>query len=309
MSSRPQFVDLDLQNAVKVVNSPDPSAAQDVATKAYVDNAVNGLDEKQSVRCATTANITLSGEQTIDGVLTATSRVLVKDQSTGANNGLYLSGAGAWTRTTDADVSSEVTAGMLVIVEEGSANGPSSGNGNVFLLTTANPITLGVTALTFTRYQIGITYVAGTGMILSGTTFNVQATDASITVNADDLKVNPGTAANTSLETAGGSLRVASAGIGAGLSGGSGSAIIADTSVTPRWKTQVTHSSGTTVTFTHSLGKANLDYLVGVFYTGTGTTPGLDISAGVNIVKASNAVTVTFNASQSANTIGITVVG
>ncbi len=108
-------------------------------------------DWKESCRVATTANITLSGTQTIDGVsVIAGDRVLVKDQSTGAENGIYVCAAGAWSRATDADTSAEVTANMAVAVEAGTANGDK-----IFILTTNNPITLGSTALTFTALSTG----------------------------------------------------------------------------------------------------------------------------------------------------------
>lgn len=105
-------------------------------------------DYKSSVRCATTANITLSGSQTIDGITPSTgNRVLVKDQSTAANNGIYVYNAsGAWTRATDADADAEVTSGMVVYVEQGTTNGKK-----LFKLETANPIVVGMTSLTFTE--------------------------------------------------------------------------------------------------------------------------------------------------------------
>ena len=100
-------------------------------------------DVKDSVRAATTANITLSGEQTIDGVsVVAVDRVLVKDQSAGAENGIYVAASGAWSRAIDANTSAEVTPGMFVFVEEGTVNGDQG-----FVLTTNAPITLGTTAI------------------------------------------------------------------------------------------------------------------------------------------------------------------
>lgn len=112
---------------------------------------INAFDFKASVRVATTANITLSGTQTIDGVsVIAGDRVLVKNQSTGSQNGIYVCDAGAWSRAADADSSSEVTAGMFVPVAEGTTNGDTS-----WLLTTNDPITLGTTSLTFAQIGTG----------------------------------------------------------------------------------------------------------------------------------------------------------
>jgi phage-related tail fiber protein len=133
-------------------------------------------DFKDSVDCATTANITLSGEQTIDGVATAASRVLVKDQTTGSQNGLYLTAAGAWSRTTDADLSAEVTSGVQVYVEGGTVNG-----GQTFVLVTGDPITLDTTALTFTAAPIAP--AAFVGKTVAGTTYTHVRTDSGKRLN------------------------------------------------------------------------------------------------------------------------------
>lgn len=99
------------------------------------------------VSVATTANVTLSGEQTIDGVLTSGSRILVKNQSAAAQNGIYLTGVGAWSRTGDADAASELV-GLAVFVSGGTANG-----GKQFICTTKAPITVGTTALSFKEFS------------------------------------------------------------------------------------------------------------------------------------------------------------
>lgn len=125
----------------------DPSVV--LATRSYVDDAitvaVNKLDNKQSVRAATTANITLSGLQTVDGIaLVAGDRILVKNQTTANGNGIYVAGTGGWLRAADADENAEVTPGLLVYVEEGATQADT-----IWKLTTDAPITLGSTALVF----------------------------------------------------------------------------------------------------------------------------------------------------------------
>jgi hypothetical protein len=168
----------------RITSLADPTAAQDAATKAYVDAVKTGLDVKDSVRVATTANITLSGTQTIDGVAVAVGdRVLVKDQSTASQNGIYVVASGAWSRAADADSNAEVTAGMYCFVTEGTVNGDTG-----WVLTTNDPITLGTTSLTFAQFTGAGSIVAGAGLTKTGSTLDVGA-GTGITVNADDVAV------------------------------------------------------------------------------------------------------------------------
>ena len=155
----------------------DPTAALQAATKQYVDNAITGLDFKQSVRATTTANITLSGTQTIDGVaLIAGDRVLVKDQTTANQNGIYVVAAGSWSRASDADNSpaGEVTAGMYAFIEEGTTYASSG-----WVLATANPITLGTTNLSFQQFNGLGQLTAGTGLTKTGSTLSITASGVS----------------------------------------------------------------------------------------------------------------------------------
>lgn len=122
-----------------------------VATETFVQNQLNRLDAKQSVRAATTQDIALTGLQTIDGVvLVSGDRVLVKNQNTGQDNGIYVAGGSAWTRATDADISAEVTSGMVVAIEQGTTQQNSR-----WQLTTDGTISLGVTSLVFADVTAG----------------------------------------------------------------------------------------------------------------------------------------------------------
>ncbi|WP_322735670.1 head decoration protein [Delftia tsuruhatensis] len=155
----------------RVINLADAVNPQDAVTKAQLDAAVQGYKWKEPVRAATTANITLSGAQTIDGVaVVAGDRVLVKNQAAGASNGIYLAATGTWTRATDFDVSSEVL-GAAVFVSEGSSQGNQQ-----WQMTTDAPITIGTTALVWAQFGGGTSYTAGNGINIAGAVVSVDPT-------------------------------------------------------------------------------------------------------------------------------------
>ena len=146
----------------------------DAYTRTEIDTLVQGLDPKASVRVATTGNITLSGTQTIDGVaVVASDRVLVKDQTTASQNGVYVVSAGSWTRATDFDAWAEIP-GSFFFVEEGTTNGD-----NGWVCTNNAGGTLGSTAITFVQFSGAGQITAGTGLSKSGNTLSLANTTVS----------------------------------------------------------------------------------------------------------------------------------
>lgn len=163
--ARKVLSDLDFGAVARVTGLPAPVSASEAVNKSYVDALKSGLDWKDSVRVASTANINLASPgASIDGVsLSAGERFLAKNQTTPSENGIYVwnGAAVAATRAPDADSSAEVTPGLSVPVEEGTANADT-----VWLLTTNGPITLGTTALSFT--QLGSLVTASGGLTKTG---------------------------------------------------------------------------------------------------------------------------------------------
>jgi len=148
-----------------------PTSATDIVNKLYVDTVAQGLNPKQAVKCGTTVAITLSGLQTIDTYTTlAGDRVLVKNQGTSSENGIYIASASTWTRATDMDVWAEVPGAYMVVL-----NG--SVNANTGWVSTSSDVgTINVTPITFVQFSGTGTYYAGTGLTLSSNTFSITNT-------------------------------------------------------------------------------------------------------------------------------------
>lgn len=149
--------------------SANPTTPLQVATKQYVDAVAQGINHKQSVRLASTAPLgTLTGLLTVDGITTvAGDRVLVKDQTAPAQNGIYLVSAGAWSRALDLDVWSEVP-GAFTFVEIGTANADTA-----WVCSSDQGGTLDTTSITFVQFGAATTILAGTGLTKSGNTLSI----------------------------------------------------------------------------------------------------------------------------------------
>tara|TARA_Y100000401_G_scaffold117574_1_gene127286 strand:+ start:7795 stop:9282 length:1488 start_codon:yes stop_codon:yes gene_type:complete len=158
---------------------------QGIATRGYVDSVAAGLDPKDSCKVATTANITLSGTQTIDGVaVAADDRVLVKDQSTASQNGIYICAAGSWSRSSDMAAGSDA-AGASFFIEQGSENG------ELGFVCTSNKgaAVVGTNNLTFSIFSGQSNTEAGAALTKTGNRLDVQVDDSSIEVSSDALQV------------------------------------------------------------------------------------------------------------------------
>lgn len=182
-----------------------PLNANDAASKAYVDGLAAGVDAKASVRAATTVAGTLATSfengDTIDGVVLATGdRILIKNQASAIENGIYVVNAtGAPTRSTDADAVGEISGGTFVFVEEGTTNADTG-----WVVSSNGVLTPGTDPINWVQFSSAGLITAGIGLTQSGNVFNVNVGAATIAVNGgDDLIVNSSAVAGQTLLSAG----------------------------------------------------------------------------------------------------------
>jgi hypothetical protein len=152
--------------------SSAPSGPTSIVNQAYVDAIAQGLAFKAPANYTTTGNITLSGlavqaNGDWNVTLTAGMRILVKDQTVGANNGIYLAAAGAWTRSLDANTYDELLSAYLFV------NDGVTLAGSAWVDTNTPGGTLGTTPITFVRFANTAIYTAGTGLTLSAYQFSI----------------------------------------------------------------------------------------------------------------------------------------
>lgn len=199
-------------SSVPLTTGGNPTVDNELARKAYVDAVAQGLEPKQACRIATTTAGTLASDfengDTIDGVVLATNdRILIKNQATGSENGIYtVNASGAPTRATDSDTSAEVQEGTFTFVSAGTANA-----GKQFVQVTVDPI-LGTDSLVYTQLSGGTAYTASNGVLLSSTDFQIDLSDTNPSLEVSDgglrAKVD-----DSSIERAAGGLQVKALGV------------------------------------------------------------------------------------------------
>ena len=283
----------------KITGLGTPTDGTDAATKSYVDSAAQGIDWKASVRAATTASVTLASGlengNTLDGVTLATGdRVLVKNQSTGSQNGIYVvKSSGAPDRSTDADLAAELTSNFAVFVEEGTVNADQG-----YVLTNDGAITIGTTALTFTQFTGLGQIVAGTGLDKTGNTLDIDSTvttnDGTQTLTNKTINGSSNTITNVSLSTGvTGTLPVANGGTGI-TSLGTGIATFLETPSSANLAAALTDEAGSgTVAFTTSptFVTPTLGEATGTSLSLTGSVTLADALIGTALATASTSAT------------------
>jgi hypothetical protein len=221
-----------------LTNVATPVNSTDAANKAYVDASAQGLNVKLSVAVATTgSNITLSGTQTIDGVgVTAGQRVLVKDQSTASQNGIYVVASGAWSRSAD---DGTPAVGDFVFVESGTTWAHTG-----WIVTSVSP------SITWTQFSAAGEYTAGNGINITGASIALNPT------STGGLQATSGGASillatNSGLGTSSSGLAV---GAGSGIVVSTGTVAIDTTVVVRKYATSIGDGTSTSFTVTHNLG-------------------------------------------------------
>ena len=264
-----------------------PVNSTDAANKGYVDSTAQGLNVKGSVLVASTTNVStlVGGGVVIDGVTAvAGTRVLLKNQSTASQNGIYVTATGAWTRAADQQTPA---IGDFVFVESGNTQASQG-----FIVTS---VTGGVT---WTQFSAAGEYVAGNGISISGTSIAFNPT------STGGLQATSGGASillqtNSGLATTSSGLAV---GAGSGIVVSTGTVAIDTTVVARKYAANVGDGTSTSITITHSLGTRDVQVTL---YDGTSYA---EVMADVTHATT-NTVTLAFSVAPTSNQYRVVVFG
>lgn len=238
----------------RITSLASPSASTDAANKAYVDATAAGLSWKTAVRVATTANGALAtayeNGDTIDGVSLVTGdRILLKNQTTQTENGIYIVAAsGAPARSTDADSSAELDS-ATVFVQAGTTLADTAWT------QTTNAPTVGASNIVFAQFGAGQTYTAdGNGIELSALQFALELDGTSLSKSATGLRIGSAAAANGLIESSG----LLSVGAGTGITVNANDVAVDTAVVVRKFAGSVGNGSATVIDVVHSLGTEDI---------------------------------------------------
>lgn len=287
---------LDLQSQ-RIVSLADPSSAQDAATKAYVDAFAAGLAWKREVVAATTANGTLASAyengDVIDGITLVTGdRILLKNQTTQTENGIYtVNASGAPTRAVDANSTAGLQSATVLVVKG------TVGKDTAWTQTT-DDVTVGSSNVVFVQFGAGTTYTAGNGLQLISTAFSILVDGTSLTTSGSGVKIASAVADAGLLETSAGSGLI-KVGAGTGILVNANDVAVDYSVVATRYSAAI---PGSTTSWVVTHGLTNMNVQVSLYETSGGAEWIPDVTA-----RTATTVTLSFPSAPGAGSLTVVV--
>jgi len=280
-------------NGQKITGLVPPAVTTDAANKGYVDNAIQGLSARNSVRAATTGNIALTGSQVIDGVTLDVdgNRILVKNQTDPKQNGIYMSASGAWTRTPDADTWDKLV-NAFVFVEKGTVNADT---GWVCTIDAAAG-SIGTANITWAQFSGAGSFVDGAGLLKTGNTLDVVTDNSTLEIASDQVRVKDGGITDAKIASVAPSKLTAAVPVSKGGTGATNADLALNYLGAPKWYAANGPPSGAASTWTitqatHGINSADI-----IVQVSDGATGNIEIPD-INVNRSNGSVTITYGAS------------